>query len=170
MIDFVEFVVSQLKQKALSKDDAIRILRQFSQRSENFAVLHPLLQFNTSDFERQSYSSVFTGEEFFLRDHRVTITKNSTHKILPAVAYLEMARKAVALAHGLEDNEQEVVELLDVVWVRPLLVDDKKKFILNSILLMIQKLNLKYTRCKTISFLYIVRVVVLFGRRKSKQN
>src|SRR5207244_12063473 len=30
------------------------------------AVLHPLLHSNTSDFSHQSYSSTFSGEEFFL--------------------------------------------------------------------------------------------------------
>ena len=49
-----------------------------------------LLQQNTSDLSEQRYSSTFTGEEFFLTDHVV-----NGQKVLPGVAYLEMARAAV---------------------------------------------------------------------------
>lgn len=51
-------------------------------------ILHPLVHRNTSDFTEQRFSSVFTGTEFFLSDHVV-----QGQKILPGVAYLEMARK-----------------------------------------------------------------------------
>src|SRR5262245_25555008 len=33
--------------------------------------LHPMLHRNTSDLREQRYSSTFSGEEFFLADHRV---------------------------------------------------------------------------------------------------
>ncbi|MGE7057313.1 beta-ketoacyl synthase N-terminal-like domain-containing protein, partial [Paenibacillus glucanolyticus] len=33
------------------------------------SCIHPLLHRNTSDFSEQRYSSTFSGEEFFLRDH-----------------------------------------------------------------------------------------------------
>jgi hypothetical protein len=58
-------------------------------------VLHPLLHRNTSDFNEQRYSSRFTGEEFFLRDHQVRSDGHSAQKVLPGVAYLEMARAAI---------------------------------------------------------------------------
>ena len=61
-------------------------------------VLHPLLQRNTSDLSEQRYSTTFTGEEFFLRDHRVRREDGREEKILPGVAYLEMARAAIDLA------------------------------------------------------------------------
>jgi acyl transferase domain-containing protein len=67
------------------------------QRHDTLAVraLHPLLQRNTSDFSALRFSSRFTGEEFFLAHHRLR-----GQRILPGVAYLEMARAAVASARG----------------------------------------------------------------------
>ncbi|WP_155985327.1 ketoacyl-synthetase C-terminal extension domain-containing protein, partial [Paenibacillus maysiensis] len=58
-------------------------------------ALHPLLHRNTSDFSEQRYSTSLTGQEFFLADHVV-----KGQRVLPGVAYLEMARAAVELAGG----------------------------------------------------------------------
>src|SRR5204863_2408944 len=58
-------------------------------------VIHPLLHSNTSDLSQQSYSAIFTGEEFFLSDHQVRADGRTVQKVLPAVAYLEMARAAI---------------------------------------------------------------------------
>ena len=66
------------------------------------AHLHPLVQQNTSNLTRQRYTSSFTGDEFFLADHRV-----NDRRILPGVAYLEMARAAVE--HALGDSERCLV-------------------------------------------------------------
>ncbi len=78
------------------------------------AVLHPLLHTNTSDLDRQSYGSTFTGEEPFLNG-----------RVLPAAAYLEMARAAVEkAAHPPVDA---VIELRDVVWAQPVVVGAAKK-------------------------------------------
>ena len=60
-----------------------------------YPAIHPLLQQNTSDLTEQRYSSTFTGGEFFLADHVVR-----GQRVLPGVAYLEMARAAVAAAAG----------------------------------------------------------------------
>ena len=114
MIDFVEYVVSELKQKRLSKADALALIKQFSQRSAKGSVLHPLLHRNTSDLGRQSYASTFTGGEFFLRDHRV-----QQRLLLPGVAYLEMACAAVAEALP-SRIDATVLELHDVVWAQPI--------------------------------------------------
>src|SRR5260370_41602570 len=57
------------------------------------AILHPLLHSNTSDLGEQRYSSTFTGEDFFLKDHQV-----AGRKALPAAPYLEKARGAVEKA------------------------------------------------------------------------
>lgn len=73
-------------------------------------ALHPLVHENISDFEQQCFRSHFTGQEFFLADHVI-----QGHKILPGVAYLEMARVAGELAGG-----QAVVCLENVVWAQPL--------------------------------------------------
>ncbi|WP_045825685.1 SDR family NAD(P)-dependent oxidoreductase [Teredinibacter turnerae] len=123
MIDFVEYIVSQLKNKSLSKDEAASLLYQYSQRSTAREHLHPLLQSNTSDIESQRYSSRFTGDEFFLKDHRVVTHDNTTQKIFPAVAYIEMAREALVRAYAINAGDDLIVELQDVVWLRPLFVD-----------------------------------------------
>ncbi|MEC1541502.1 polyketide synthase PksM [Bacillus subtilis] len=85
-------------------------------------ILHPLVHRNTSDFTEQRFSSVFTGTEFFLSDHVV-----QGQKILPGVAYLEMAREAAEKAAGDLDGEQRVVSLKDIVWVRPITIESEPK-------------------------------------------
>ncbi|MBW8851154.1 MAG: SDR family NAD(P)-dependent oxidoreductase [Xanthomonadales bacterium] len=77
-------------------------------------VLHPLLHRNTSDLDAQRYSSVFAPDAFPLADHRV-----GTDPVLPAVAYLEMARAALAEA---VPGDAACVELRHVAWARPLVV------------------------------------------------
>ncbi|MEU7163984.1 SDR family NAD(P)-dependent oxidoreductase [Streptomyces morookaense] len=75
------------------------------------AVLHPLVHRNTSDLSEQRYSSSFTGDEPFLAAHQVRGAR-----VLPAVAYAEMARAAVEYAAG----DGALVRLRDVAWLRPL--------------------------------------------------
>ncbi|MEW6735690.1 MAG: SDR family NAD(P)-dependent oxidoreductase, partial [Acidobacteriota bacterium] len=87
------------------------------------AMLHPLLHRNTSDLSAQRFSSIFSGQEFFLADHQV-----QGEKILPAVAYLEMARAAVQEATGCLEEYQcagtsSIVKLKNVVWIRPIVVN-----------------------------------------------
>jgi polyketide synthase PksM len=86
-------------------------------RAGGAAVLHPLVHANTSDFDCQRYRSVFDGTEPFLRDHRVR-----GDKVLPAVAYLEMARAALALAAGTPQAGM-ALELRNTAWPRPLAVN-----------------------------------------------
>ncbi|QGZ37638.1 polyketide synthase PksN [Pseudoduganella flava] len=121
MIDFVAYVVSELKRKNLSKTDALGLIRQYSAGpAQPGAVLHPLVHRNTSDLAQQSYATSFSGDEFFLRDHRV-----QGRKVLPAVAYLEMARAAVemALPPGAAGT---VLELRNVAWVQPIVFPDQR--------------------------------------------
>ena len=82
------------------------------------AALHPLLQRNTSNLGRQSYTSVFAGDEFFLADHRV-----GGQRVLPAVAHLEMARAALLDAMP-QDLPSRHVELRHVVWAQPIVARD----------------------------------------------
>ncbi|WP_232035849.1 SDR family NAD(P)-dependent oxidoreductase [Methylomusa anaerophila] len=84
------------------------------------AALHPLLHQNTSDLSEQRFSSTFTGQEFFLADHVV-----KGQPVLPGVAYLEMARAAVAQATGSFQAGQSGIRLENVVWVRPLAVGEQ---------------------------------------------
>ena len=91
---------------------------------EAVAVLHPLVQRNTSDLKEQRYSTRLTGEEFFLAEHEVAVNGSGKQRVLPAVAYLEMARAAMEQACG-ERGEGEVLELRDVVWAEPLVVEQQ---------------------------------------------
>src|SRR2546428_8376993 len=129
MIDFIEYVVSELKSKRLSKTNAAALVRQFSHRSSSSvaaSVIHPLLHRNTSDLSEQRYSSTFTGEEFFLADHQVKADGGTGQKVLPGVAYLEMARAAIEQALP-ERPESTVLELHNTVWARPIVVSESKQ-------------------------------------------
>jgi acyl transferase domain-containing protein/enoyl-CoA hydratase/carnithine racemase len=81
------------------------------------ASIHPLLHQNTSNLSEQRFSSTFTGEEFFLRDHVV-----NGERVLPGVAYLEMARAAVAHGAGIPHVGQTGIKLKNVVWAQPIVV------------------------------------------------
>jgi polyketide synthase PksN len=117
MIDFVEYVVSELKHKRLSKQEALGLIRQHGGGvARAAAALHPLLHRNTSELGQLSFAIRFDGSEFFLRDHRV-----AGSSVLPAVAYLEMARAALALALP-EEAGQGQLELRDLVWAQPVRV------------------------------------------------
>lgn len=82
-------------------------------------VLHPLMHQNTSNLSEQRFSSIYTGEEFFLADHVV-----KGQRILPGVAHLELARAAVEQAAELQDVPC-TMKLKNAVWVRPIVVEDK---------------------------------------------
>lgn len=87
---------------------------------EVHARLHPLVHANMSDLSEQKYSASFSGEEFFLNDHQVRSGRNTPlQKVLPGVAYLEMARAALAMAAG-DQRDTTELELRDVVWLRPI--------------------------------------------------
>jgi len=134
MIDFIEYVVSELKSKRLSKTNALALVKQFSLNSPTStktSVIHPLLQANTSDLSRQSYSSIFTGKEFFLADHRVSMnadqqTKTTANSVLPGVAYLEMARAAIQQAMP-DQTGSAVLELRNIVWLQPIVITEPKE-------------------------------------------
>jgi polyketide synthase PksN len=86
------------------------------------AGLHPLLHRNTSDLNEQRYSSTFTGDEFFLTDHRVLTDGRGVQKVLPGVACLEMARAAIRQTWPME-LESRLLELHDTVWLKPVVVE-----------------------------------------------
>src|SRR5580698_5261001 len=131
MADFIEYVVSELKSKRLSKESALSILNQFYRRGHGprehgAPVLHPLLHENTSDLSQQSYSTRFSGEEFYLTDHRVVMGAGEAQKVLPAVVYLEMARAAIERA-SVEREAGSVLELRETVWSRPVVVQGRRE-------------------------------------------
>jgi amino acid adenylation domain-containing protein/thioester reductase-like protein len=81
-------------------------------------VLHPLVGVNTSTLAIQSYKTMLEGTRFYLSDHVV-----GELKLLPGVAYLEMARVAGELAQP----ENKVTGFKRVVWLQPLVVSDKQQ-------------------------------------------
>jgi polyketide synthase PksN len=90
------------------------------------AVLHPLLHSNTSDLSEQRYCSTFTGKEFFLADHQVALNGHRSQKVLPGVAYLEMARAAIEQAAPVQ-RESGILELKNTVWLKPIVVAEQRK-------------------------------------------
>ncbi|MFY0578021.1 SDR family NAD(P)-dependent oxidoreductase [Cystobacter fuscus] len=80
--------------------------------------LHPLVQANTSDFTEQRFTSVFTGQEFFLRDHVV-----NSSKLMPGAAFLEMAIAAARITCRAQVAPSTPVALKNVVWAQPLRAD-----------------------------------------------
>lgn len=81
--------------------------------------IHPLLHKNTSDLFEQRYSSDFTGQEFFLGGHVL-----QGKRVLPGVAYLEMARAAVEQAAGNEIGTDSGIVLKNVVWTLPVIAGE----------------------------------------------
>jgi polyketide synthase PksL len=119
MIDFIEYVVLELKSKRLSKEAALDLINQFSHRSATHTspvVIHPLLHTNTSDLSQQSFTSTFNGDEFFLKDHRIR-----GQKVLPAVAYLEMAHAAIRKAMPFQ--QASIITLRNIIWAQPIIVE-----------------------------------------------
>ncbi|MCP4137096.1 MAG: SDR family NAD(P)-dependent oxidoreductase [bacterium] len=92
--------------KIVGKTDSFNTIRN------NIKTLHPLIDSNESTFEKECFKKVFTGDEFYLRDHIV-----KTEKVLPGVAYLEMARVAGDLAN----KQSQVKRLSNIVWAKPIL-------------------------------------------------
>ena len=84
-------------------------------------VIHPLLHVNASTLMQQRYRTTFDGSEFFLRDHRVRLANGRIEHVLPGVAYLEMARAAIADALPERAVSQRLV-LNNVAWWRPVIV------------------------------------------------
>ncbi|CAM2008614.1 SDR family NAD(P)-dependent oxidoreductase [Acanthopleuribacter pedis] len=78
------------------------------------AVQHPLVHENTSTLDVQQFSASFNGSEFFFADHRVF-----ENRVLPGVAYLEMARAAIE-----RSCPESVCDFRQVVWVRPIVAGE----------------------------------------------
>src|SRR5690606_32388554 len=94
-----------------AKDDAVK-------GGQGVKRLHPLGHINTSKFGVLQFTSEFSGEEFFLRDHQV-----GGRAVLPAAAYVEMVRAAWAKGAAEHEECQRSVELKELVWLRPFVAD-----------------------------------------------
>ncbi len=83
-------------------------------RGFTVANLHPLIGRNTSTLHEQRFTTTLTGNEFYLADHVV-----GGKKVLPGVAYIEMARAAGELAAA-----QGVYKIRNIVWAQPVRLED----------------------------------------------
>ncbi|MFC3195077.1 SDR family NAD(P)-dependent oxidoreductase [Marinicella sediminis] len=81
---------------------------------EELSTIHPLVHMNVSTLTAQKFATMLNGQEFFLTEHVV-----DGKKILPGVAYMEMARKAGELSVG-----SQVTTIRDLVWFKPYIHDD----------------------------------------------
>ncbi len=79
--------------------------------------LHPLVHRNVSTLTQTKFESSFDGHEFFFEEHQVR-----GEKILPGVAYLEMASAAIRMA-----LEGAPFGLANIAWMRPLSADRARK-------------------------------------------
>ncbi len=77
--------------------------------------LHPLVHRDASTVDERHFEAVFTGKDQFFQEHRV-----NGRMVLPGVAHLEMALAAGCAAMP----ERRIAGLKDVVWVRPIVVED----------------------------------------------
>jgi polyketide synthase PksN len=75
---------------------------------------HPLVQRNISDLKALKFSVNLTGDEYFIAQHVV-----NGLKIMPGVAYLEMARKALSQLLV----KDSFFTLKNIVWRRPMVFE-----------------------------------------------
>lgn len=83
----------------------------YLQNNEKVSVIHPVVHQDHSSPEGQFFSTTFTGNEFFLKDHQI-----QKEKILPGVVYLEMARAAFEYTSG---EGARGIELTGCTWLKP---------------------------------------------------
>ncbi|MCX7923144.1 MAG: SDR family NAD(P)-dependent oxidoreductase, partial [Clostridia bacterium] len=83
-------------------------------------TIHPLLHQNTSTLIEHRFTSIFSGQEFFLADYII-----NGKRALPGTACLEMARVAVEQAMGIIEEGPTAICLKNVVWARPMTMGDR---------------------------------------------
>ncbi len=122
MIDLKRYILGQLKSGEIAKQQAIDWVQQLSSplTQDGSERLSPLLQRNCSDLYEQRFSSVFSGDEFFLADHRV-----NGEAILPGVAYLEMARRAAIESLDIDKSDHWRIGFANVVFSAPIIVGEQ---------------------------------------------
>ena len=91
-----------------------KIIRDLDGIKGQITKLHPFIDRNMSTLQEQKFSTQFSGNEFYLSDHVVM-----KQKVLPGVAYIEMARAAGELA-----GERKVEKVQNIVWVHPIVVKE----------------------------------------------
>lgn len=87
------------------------------QENKKCTALHPFIDMNISSFEEQAFSKKFTDDDFCIQEHQV-----EGKKVLPGVAYLEMARKAVELSQ----SNSYVRRICNVVWLKTAVLEEEE--------------------------------------------
>lgn len=82
----------------------------------SLSKLHSLIDFNVSTFEVEQFTKLFTGNEFYLRDHKIF-----DEKVLPAAVYLEMVRVASTFA----SPSRHIKSIQNITWIQPLRIDSQ---------------------------------------------
>ncbi|WP_160138415.1 SDR family NAD(P)-dependent oxidoreductase [Chryseobacterium sp. c4a] len=92
-------------------------------------TLHPLLHQNCSTLHEQRFTTSLNSTDFFLSEHKI-----KGRGVLPAVAYLEMARVAAieSLPH-LKDTTSYRLQIKNAVWARPAEVKKEKLLLTTEI-------------------------------------
>lgn len=85
-------------------------------------ILHPMLHMNLSNRKEWLFTSVFSGNESFLKDHIV-----NHEKVLPAAAYLEMVTFATKHVFGDWHADNYGVCIQNIVWLKPYVFSDNTK-------------------------------------------
>ncbi|MCP4135876.1 MAG: SDR family NAD(P)-dependent oxidoreductase [bacterium] len=84
-----------------------------NEENGKFSGLHPLIDKNISTIQEQKFTTRFSGEEFFLKDHQVM-----GRTVMPGAACMEMARAAGELA-----GVGTITSLKNISWPQPLFID-----------------------------------------------
>lgn len=100
--------------------------------------IHPLLHQNISNIDELLFVTTFTGQEFFLKDHRV-----KGERFLPGVAYLEMTRVALDQVLKNTKNYSGNFKLHTITWVSPIILKEVEKEIFIKLFLDDEK-NISY--------------------------
>lgn len=86
-------------------------------------ALHPLVHENCSNFETIRFCTSLSGTEFFVDEHRI-----NGERVLPGVAYLEMAIAGAELA-----TQKKTLVLRNISWIRPVVVTEKEKELVTTL-------------------------------------
>lgn len=88
--------------------------KKLTKPKDTAVKIHPLLGRNISDLSGQKYETIFSGEEPFFKDHVI-----NGSRILPGVAYLEMARAAAKNAAKELFGSGSGIKIKNVGWLSP---------------------------------------------------
>ncbi len=87
--------------------------------NNELSTSHSLIDFTPNKTEKNTYNSILDGSEFFLLDHKVKGVP-----VLPGVVYAEIVYKILNDLNSIAKNT--VIQLQNLVWIRPLSVSKKK--------------------------------------------